>query len=341
MDTSPSDASFLPALVPYVFTVIVIAAVLRCLQAASFSKRTRRYALALMCLGVVYLHLFPGTPPIPPDRHYFTKEMEVRYSEPEANATTTTWIETVSWEPRAFVIHNLLTPEECEHIIELGRKDVQPSLTVGGQNQTGYRTSSGSFLMRYGLSRTLAAVVERVSLLLGTPPFNGERVQLLHYEVGQYYLPHTDYFFYEGTEPTNTRVVTALLYLSDVDDGGETNFPLGRPTKEYKERNAEYLSRPTTCHGVQKDLVETAEVGDLSNLQGGKRARVRPKKGNAIVFWDAHPGFVRSDPSSLHEGCSVAQGDKWSATFWICQDLISPYEVLYELANAKDRGFIP
>ena len=32
------------------------------------------------------------------------------------------WIETISSEPRIFTIHNLITPEECEHLIQLAQE---------------------------------------------------------------------------------------------------------------------------------------------------------------------------------------------------------------------------
>ena len=97
-------------------------------------------------------------------------------------------------------------------------------------------------MLRYGKGRVLAEIVERVALVVGIPVFQGERVQLLHYEVGQYYKPHTDYFVQE-----NDRAATVLMYLSDVKEGGDTNFPQGRGTREYRQlrgaRGGEAASR--------------------------------------------------------------------------------------------------
>lgn len=45
-----------------------------------------------------------------------------------------------------------------------------------------------------------------------------EPAQILRYEYGQKYEPHYD------TGPSCPRVVSALLYLNDVEDGGETEF---------------------------------------------------------------------------------------------------------------------
>jgi prolyl 4-hydroxylase len=56
---------------------------------------------------------------------------------------------------------------------------------------------------------------------------NGEDIQVLRYKHGEKYEPHYDYF----TDNVNTvrgghRYATVLLYLTDVEEGGETVFPL-------------------------------------------------------------------------------------------------------------------
>lgn len=43
---------------------------------------------------------------------------------------------------------------------------------------------------------------------------------------------------------------------------------------------------------------------------------VKPRKGDALLFFSLHPDAV-PDPTSLHAGCPVIEGEKWSATKWI------------------------
>ena len=55
---------------------------------------------------------------------------------------------------------------------------------------------------------------------------NGEPIQILRYENGQQYVPHFDFF----QDPVNVaagghRIATVLMYLSNVERGGETVFP--------------------------------------------------------------------------------------------------------------------
>merc|ERR1712146_722973 len=59
-----------------------------------------------------------------------------------------------------------------------------------------------------------------------------EATQILRYEPGQFYRPHTDYFDTSDTPNLNRggqRLMTLLVWLNDVIEGGETVFPLARP----------------------------------------------------------------------------------------------------------------
>ena len=46
---------------------------------------------------------------------------------------------------------------------------------------------------------------------------------------------------------------------------------------------------------------------------------VKPRKGDALLFFNLHPDAI-PDPLSLHGGCPVIEGEKWSATKWIHVD---------------------
>lgn len=43
---------------------------------------------------------------------------------------------------------------------------------------------------------------------------------------------------------------------------------------------------------------------------------VKPTKGDALLFFSLHPD-ASTDDLSLHGGCPVEQGEKWSATKWM------------------------
>lgn len=49
---------------------------------------------------------------------------------------------------------------------------------------------------------------------ISRPAENGEGLQVLHYEVGQKYEPHYDYFMDEfNTKNGGQRIATVLMYL--------------------------------------------------------------------------------------------------------------------------------
>lgn len=43
---------------------------------------------------------------------------------------------------------------------------------------------------------------------------------------------------------------------------------------------------------------------------------MKPHKGDALLFFNLHPNAT-PDTYSLHGGCPVIEGEKWSATKWI------------------------
>ncbi|KAL1364248.1 hypothetical protein HN51_012408 [Arachis hypogaea] len=206
------------------------------------------------------------------------------------------WTEILSWEPRAFMYHNFLSKEECEHLINVAKPHMEKSQVAdsdtGQSIDSSDRTSSGAFLRR-GLDKIVQSIEKKIADLTFVPIENGEGLQVLHYEVGQKYEPHFDYFLDKvNTKDGNHRVATVLMYLSDVEEGGETVFP---------DANVSFSSVPW-----QNDLSECAKNG----------LAVKPKMGDAILFWSMKPDLTL-DPSSLHGSCPVIRGNKWASAKWL------------------------
>ena len=92
------------------------------------------------------------------------------------------WVETVSWRPRAFLVHNLMSDEECEHIIAQARASVEPMRVVF---QNGTRTVDDRIRSAWGtyIPRRYDAVVsridERIAILTGVPVTNTETMNVL------------------------------------------------------------------------------------------------------------------------------------------------------------------
>ena len=217
------------------------------------------------------------------------------------------WIEPIAWQPRAFKIYNLLTDAECDHLISsasstLDRSTVVQDSKTRGSRVDKIRTSSGTFLGRYD-DEVVSKIEEKVSILTGIPVPNQEEIQVLRYEKDQKYGQHRDYFAddYLREGDGQQRVATILLYLSDVEYGGETHFPLAQLTQEYREKH-------------EKEFADFSDCGKTPEPTATK-----PMKGDALLFYSMFPSNSVVDVYSLHQGCPVIRGTKWSATIWMHQ----------------------
>jgi prolyl 4-hydroxylase len=186
--------------------------------------------------------------------------------------------------PRVILFGNLLSPEECELLIELSRGKLARSSVVnaatGAYDVHPHRTSSGTHFAR-GENDLIRTIERRIAELVQIPVERGEPLQILHYQPGGEYKPHFDYF--DPSHPGNEavlkeggqRIATLVMYLNDVEAGGSTVFP---------------------------------EVG----------LDVLPRRGHAVYFaYATDDGEL--DKRTLHGGSPVAVGEKWIATKWFRQ----------------------
>jgi prolyl 4-hydroxylase len=186
--------------------------------------------------------------------------------------------------PRIVLFGDLLSPQECEALIEMSRGKLERSNVV--DRQTGRyerhpdRTSEGTYFRR-AENELIARIETRIAELTGCPVERGEPIQVLHYNPGTEYKPHFDYF--DPSDSGNRqvlsmggqRIATLIMYLNDVQAGGSTVFP---------------------------------DIG----------LDVLPKRGNAVFFaYSDDQG--RLDSRTLHGGSPVATGEKWIATKWLRQ----------------------
>jgi prolyl 4-hydroxylase len=136
--------------------------------------------------------------------------------------------------PAAVLLGGLLSGDECDELIALARPRLVRSTVVDpvtGRNiVAGHRSSDGMFF-RPRETPLIARIEERIAELTGLPAENGEGLQMLHYEAGAESTPHVDYLVpgneanVESIARSGQRVGTMLMYLNDVERGGETLFP--------------------------------------------------------------------------------------------------------------------
>lgn len=150
--------------------------------------------------------------------------------------------------PWMIMFDSFATKEECERLIELGGMEgYERSSDVGKRRFDGSfenyvndgRTSTNAWCQKECSEDPLASgVIERISIVTGIPERNSENLQLLKYEPGQYYQVHNDYIPHQTERQQGNRLLTLYIYLNDVEEGGETSFPIMNKTVTPKQGRA-------------------------------------------------------------------------------------------------------
>ncbi|OZM56919.1 2OG-Fe(II) oxygenase [Lottiidibacillus patelloidae] len=127
-------------------------------------------------------------------------------------------------EPLIVLLGNVLSDEECDELIRLSKDKMARSKIGITREANELRTSSSTFLPE-GQSEVVTRVEKRISQIMNIPVEHGEGLQVLNYQVGQEYKAHYDYFSSGSKVVNNPRISTLVIYLNDVEEGGETYFP--------------------------------------------------------------------------------------------------------------------
>ena len=127
-----------------------------------------------------------------------------------------------------YTLQNFLDSDECDQVTELIKKKLRPStIAVDGEFDESYRTSRTCDLG--ALTDPLIADIDRrICALLGIHSSYSEITQGQHYKPGEEFKVHTDFFegptLEEHTREQGQRTYTFMVYLNDVELGGETEF---------------------------------------------------------------------------------------------------------------------
>ena len=133
--------------------------------------------------------------------------------------------ERLSQDPLVEVVRGLLLPHECEYLMALAEPKLKPSLIydeiTGRGKPDPIRTSHGAHFVPHDEDLVLRAINQRLALASGTGVDQGEALFVMRYTPGQEYKPHLDAL--PGLR--QQRAFTAIAYLNDGYEGGETAFP--------------------------------------------------------------------------------------------------------------------
>ena len=208
-------------------------------------------------------------------------------AESEPNQT----IEVLSNDPVIAYMDNVITSDECKHIIAAARNSISRARVAGEREsiESPGRTGSNTGL-ELDTDQTILSIAERISELVGIPLEHAENIQVVHYGKGQEYGAHFDAHNLETVLGQNCcrnggqRVATALVYLNDVSEGGATHFP-------------------------NKDISISAREGRMA------------------IFHNTLPGTADPHPDSTHAGMPVVEGEKWAFNIWFRARPISETQI--------------
>jgi hypothetical protein len=202
-----------------------------------------------------------------------------------------------------WAFENVASPAVCDWLIAQTKGRLKPATVytvAGGLAVSAQRNNSFVQLSVADADVVMLAVRERLAACAGLEVMHMDGPQVLHYAVGEQFVPHVDFF-----DPTiasqaqeiataGQRVATGLLYLNDEGlEGGETDFP---------------------------------RLG----------IRHRGRKGDVLVFFNVD-AEGQSDRRTLHAGLAPTAGEKWVLSQWF-RDRAPPGAGNPRLAAALNGG---
>lgn len=136
-------------------------------------------------------------------------------------------------EPLIYTINDFLSPIECDHLIQLCKNklnDATLSTTYGNIIDKNIRNNKICWL-DHNETWVCEVLCKRLENIIKIPLSHAEKIQIVYYKIGEKYDLHTDSFIRNGSEKSNKqmkyggqRIFTCLIYLNDVESGGETYF---------------------------------------------------------------------------------------------------------------------
>eukprot|EP00597_Dinobryon_sp_UTEXLB2267_P009528 CAMPEP_0170082868 /NCGR_PEP_ID=MMETSP0019_2-20121128/18325_1 /TAXON_ID=98059 /ORGANISM="Dinobryon sp., Strain UTEXLB2267" /LENGTH=411 /DNA_ID=CAMNT_0010297907 /DNA_START=124 /DNA_END=1356 /DNA_ORIENTATION=- len=208
----------------------------------------------------------------------------------------TYYLKCLSQKPLIVVVDNFLLPQECQHIMSAVQDSLTQSFVTGGgigedANAEPYRSSYNAWLPQ---DSTLSTIKTRLSALLGIPMSylvqKSEDLQVVKYENGGQFKVHHD------SSSFQKRFVTALLYLNDVSNGGETWFPFAAANRDSTEGIV------STEDAISRSLLEFNSKKAHNTLSGLK---VAPRQGRMALFFN-HNISGDLDPLAVHAGLPLS-----------------------------------
>lgn len=175
-----------------------------------------------------------------------------------------------------FILKNFLTRDHCRQIIKYAKERLVDSEVVGGK-MSYIRNSKQTWINKnHPLAKPL---FEKASKMFNIPMENAEDLQVVRYQPNQYYKEHHD-----------SCCDSSPQCVDFARKGGQRKLTVLAYLNDDFEDGSTYF----------KNL-------DL---------KIKPKPGDALVFFPLAKNSSKCHPKALHAGMPVKSGEKWIANLW-------------------------
>lgn len=188
----------------------------------------------------------------------------------------------LNYDPLIYIIDNYVPPDVCDHIIETYKSRLTIAKVIDSNKNSNdikkdlINRNNESTWIHPNEDEKIRDLYNNVSKLINYPVENSEKLQLVHYYVGEKYNYHYDgYTLDDIIINQGQRMVTCFMYLNDLQEnqGGHTEF-------------------------------------NKLNI------KVAPKKGRLLVFYNVEKDNNKIHEKSMHGGNEVVKGEKWACNIW-------------------------
>lgn len=200
----------------------------------------------------------------------------------------------VNDDPVVVVFEEFVTSDEAKHLIHAGESQLTRAVVseaTEGVVSEG-RTGRNCWINHHH-DEVISRLCQRISALVDIPLHQAESLQLIHYNEGHEYAPHFD--AWDAATDTGKRcmarggqrLVTCLLYLNTIEDGGNTCFPkLDLEVRAIKGRMVIFhncqpetnVRHPHTLHGGMKVISGEKWACNLWFREGEYQTVVQPPR---------------------------------------------------------------
>lgn len=135
-------------------------------------------------------------------------------------------------DPLVFTISNFVSADDCEHFIKISKPNLKRAFVSDTKKGTYSNGRTGSnYWVQHGTDDVTMNVGTSIAEAIKYPLENAEAYQVVHYDKTERYDNHYDSYQKNASEKClrclkygGQRMMTALVYLNDVEEGGGTRF---------------------------------------------------------------------------------------------------------------------